>query len=139
MTQHSSQIAIVGLATMGQNFALNLARNGIAVTVFNITRDLIDATMARREPAMRMVAAHSHAEVVATLERPRKILLLVRAGSPVDETIAKFLPHLEAGDILIDSGNSHPDETERRSAELSAKGIRFVGMGISGGEEGALH
>ena len=139
MTQAPSQIAIVGLATMGQNFALNLARNGIAVTVFNITRDLIDATMARKEPSMRMVAAHTHAEVVATLERPRKILLLVRAGSPVDETIAKFLPHLEPGDMLIDSGNSHPDETERRGKELAARGIRFVGMGISGGEEGALH
>ncbi len=139
MTQHPSQIAIVGLATMGQNFALNLARNGIAVTVFNITRDLVDATMARKEPSMRMVAANSHAEVVATLERPRKILLLVRAGSPVDETIAKFLPHLEPGDMIIDSGNSHPDETERRGKDLAAHGVRFVGMGISGGEEGALH
>jgi 6-phosphogluconate dehydrogenase len=133
-----SQIAVIGLAVMGQNLALNIARNGVPVTVFNRTFDRTEATLQRAEPGQRMLGARTPEEVCAQLERPRRVLLLVKAGAPVDSTIEQFLPHLEAGDMIIDAGNSHPDDTERRSRDLEAKGFRFVGMGVSGGEEGAL-
>ncbi len=135
----SSQICVVGLAVMGQNLALNIARNGFPVTVYNRSYDKTEATLARLGQGQRMVGARTPAEVAASLARPRKLLLLVKAGQPVDDTINTFLPHLEPGDLIIDGGNSHPDDTERRSRELSAKGFRFVGMGVSGGEEGALN
>jgi 6-phosphogluconate dehydrogenase len=134
-----SQICVVGLAVMGQNLALNIARNGFPVTVYNRSFDKTEATLARCAPGWRMVAARTPQEVAASLQRPRKLLLLVKAGQPVDDTIATFLPVLEAGDLIVDTGNSHPDDTERRARELSAKGLRFVGMGVSGGEEGALN
>ncbi|MCA8952248.1 MAG: NADP-dependent phosphogluconate dehydrogenase [Planctomycetes bacterium] len=133
-----SVISVVGLATMGQNLALNIARNGFPVTVYNRSHDKTEATMARVEPGQQVVAATTPAEVAASLERPRRVLLLVKAGKPVDLTIESFLPVLEPGDMIIDAGNSHPDDTDRRARELAAKGFRFVGMGVSGGEEGAL-
>ncbi|MCA8964037.1 MAG: NADP-dependent phosphogluconate dehydrogenase [Planctomycetes bacterium] len=135
----SSQICVVGLAVMGQNLALNIARNGFPVTVYNRSYDKTEATLARLGKGEKMVGAKTPAEVAASLARPRKLLLLVKAGQPVDDTIASFLPHLSPGDLIIDGGNSHPDDTERRSRELSAQGFRFVGMGVSGGEEGALN
>jgi 6-phosphogluconate dehydrogenase len=135
----TSQIAVVGLATMGQNLALNIARNGFPVTVYNRSHDKTAATLARLGAGQKMVGAKTPQEVAASLVRPRKLILLVKAGQPVDDTIASFLPVLQAGDMLVDTGNSHPDDTERRSRELSAKGFRFVGMGVSGGEEGALN
>jgi 6-phosphogluconate dehydrogenase len=134
----SSQICVVGLATMGQNLALNIARNGFPVTVYNRSYDKTAATLARCGQGERMVGARTPQEVAASLQRPRQVLLLVKAGQPVDDTIAQFLPVLEAGDLIIDAGNSHPDDTVRRSRDLAAKGFRFVGMGVSGGEEGAL-
>ncbi len=137
--ERTSEICVVGLATMGQNLALNIARNGFPVTVWNRSWDKTEATLARCKPGWRMVGAKTPQEVAASLKRPRKLLLLVKAGSPVDDTIATFLPFLEAGDLVIDTGNSHPDDTERRARELAAKGFRFVGMGVSGGEEGALN
>jgi 6-phosphogluconate dehydrogenase len=137
--QASSQICVVGLATMGQNLALNIARNGFPVTVYNRSFDKTEATLARVGQGERMIAARTPQEACASLLRPRKVLLLVKAGDPVDQTIASFLPHLQPGDLIIDTGNSHPDDTERRSKELAAKGFRFVGMGVSGGEEGALN
>jgi 6-phosphogluconate dehydrogenase len=124
---------------MGQNLALNIARNGFPVTVWNRSPDKTDATLARLGPGQKMFGARTPQEVAASLVRPRKLILLVKAGQPVDDTIATFLPVLQPGDLLVDTGNSHPDDTERRSRELSAKGFRFVGMGVSGGEEGALH
>ena len=133
-----SSICVVGLATMGQNLALNIARNGFGVTVFNRSYGKTEATLARVGDGQLMIGAKTPAEVAASLERPRKIILLVKAGQPVDQTIATFLPVLEPGDLIIDTGNSHPDDTERRAQELTAKGFRFVGMGVSGGEEGAL-
>jgi 6-phosphogluconate dehydrogenase len=134
----TSQIAVVGLATMGQNLALNIARNGFPVTVYNRSYDKTEATLQRCGPGERMVGARTPAEVVASLQRPRKLLLLVKAGQPTDATIQAFAPLLEPGDLIIDTGNSHPDDTDRRTQELAARGLRFVGMGVSGGEEGAL-
>lgn len=133
-----AQIAVVGLATMGQNLALNIARNGFPVAIYNRSYDKTEATLARVEKGFRVAGAHTPQELVKLLAKPRKVLLLVKAGQPVDDTIAQFLPHLEPGDMIIDAGNSHPDDTERRSRELPLRGIRFVGMGVSGGEEGAL-
>ncbi|MGK0156446.1 MAG: 6-phosphogluconate dehydrogenase [Neolewinella sp.] len=137
--QANSQICVVGLAVMGQNLALNIARNGFPITVFNRTFDRTEATLARCEESYQMFGAKTPEEACASLVRPRKVLLLVKAGDPVDATIATFLPHLQAGDMIIDAGNSHPDDTERRATELAAKGFRFIGMGVSGGEEGALN
>jgi 6-phosphogluconate dehydrogenase len=137
--QATSQIAVVGLAVMGQNLALNIARNGFPVTVFNRSFDKTEATLARCGPGYKMVGAKTPQEAAASLVRPRKLILLVKAGQPVDDTIATFLPVLQPGDMLVDTGNSHPDDTERRARELTAKGFRFVGMGVSGGEEGALN
>ena len=134
----NAQLCVVGLATMGQNLALNVARNGFCVAVYNRSYDKTEATLARVEPGWQMIGAKTPQEVVRALAKPRRVLLLVKAGQPVDDTIAQFLPHLEAGDMIIDAGNSHPDDTERRSRELHQKGFRFVGMGVSGGEEGAL-
>jgi 6-phosphogluconate dehydrogenase len=136
--QATSQICVVGLATMGQNLALNIARNGFPVTVYNRSFDKTEATLARCGPGERMFGAKTPQEAAASLVRPRKLILLVKAGQPVDDTIATFLPSLQAGDLIVDTGNSHPDDTERRARELTAKGFRFVGMGVSGGEEGAL-
>ncbi|MBL8756656.1 MAG: NADP-dependent phosphogluconate dehydrogenase [Planctomycetes bacterium] len=137
--QATSQIAVIGLATMGQNLALNIARNGFPVTVYNRSYDKTEATLARCQPGWRMVGAKTPQEVAASLVRPRKLILLVKAGQPVDDTIATFLPVLQPGDLIVDTGNSHPDDTERRVKELAAKGFRFTGMGVSGGEEGALN
>ena len=124
---------------MGQNLALNIARNGFPITVFNRSHDKTEATLARAEAGYRMIGAKTPEEACASLVRPRKVLLLVKAGAPVDATIETFLPHLQAGDMIIDAGNSHPDDTDRRAVELGGKGFRFVGMGVSGGEEGALN
>jgi 6-phosphogluconate dehydrogenase len=137
--QANSQIAVIGLAVMGQNLALNIAKNGFPVTVYNRSFDKTEATLARLGPGQRMVGAKTPQEVAASLVRPRKLILLVKAGQPVDDTIATFLPVLQAGDLIVDTGNSHPDDTERRGRELAQKGFRFTGMGVSGGEEGALN
>jgi len=137
--QANSQICVVGLAVMGQNLALNIARNGFPTTVFNRSFEKTEATLARCEEGYEMFGAKTPEEACASLVRPRKVLLLVKAGAPVDATIKTFLPHLQSGDMIIDAGNSHPDDTERRSVELAEKGFRFVGMGVSGGEEGALN
>src|SRR5262245_19108636 len=134
----NSQIAVVGLSTMGQNLALPISRNGFPVTVYNRSFDKTEATMARAERGFRMTAARTPQELAASLQRPRQVLLLVKAGQPVDDTIGSLLPVLERGDLIIDAGNSHPDDTERRGRELQQRGFRFVGMGVSGGEEGAL-
>jgi len=137
--QATSQICVVGLAVMGQNLALNIARNGIPVTVYNRSPDKTEATLARKAKNEPMVGARTIQEVAGSLQRPRRLLLLVKAGQPVDDTITTFLPVLEPGDLIIDTGNSHPDDTERRARHLQQAGFRFVGMGVSGGEEGALN
>src|SRR5205823_7139314 len=133
-----SVIALVGLATMGMNLARNLARNGFGVSVYNRTTSRVDDFMKRYGTEGDFTAAHSPEELVRQLDKPRRILMMVKAGPPVDETIDHLAPYLEAGDILIDGGNSYFLDTVRRGKALEARGLRFIGTGVSGGEEGAL-
>ncbi len=132
------KLALTGLGTMGANLARNAARKGHSVVVHNRTPEKTDAFLKKFTGEGQFTAAHSPKEVCAALTSPRVIILMVKAGDAVDEVIAEFLPHLGKGDILIDAGNSHYRDTERREKSLSEKGIHFVGMGVSGGEEGAL-
>jgi len=133
-----SNIGLVGLAVMGQNFVLNLASRNIAVSVYNRTRDTTENFIKENAEKTNIKATYDLKEFVSSLEVPRKIILLVKAGRPVDDMINQILPYLEKNDILIDSGNSFFKDTERRMIELAAKGIEYIGMGISGGEKGAL-
>jgi 6-phosphogluconate dehydrogenase len=130
---------VIGLAVMGENIALNVERNGFPIAVYNRSREKTDAFMAQRAPGRNVKAAFSLEEFVASLERPRKILVMVQAGKPVDAVIAQLKPLLDEGDIIIDGGNSWFEDTERRTQELEPAGLRFIGMGVSGGEEGALN
>lgn len=131
-------VGVVGLAVMGENLALNIERNGFAPAVYNRTAARTEEFLAKRALGTDILGTFSIEEFVAALERPRRILLMVKAGSPVDAVIEELAPWLEPGDILIDGGNSLFTDTERRSRELAGRGFNFVGMGVSGGEEGAL-
>ena len=133
-----SDIGLVGLAVMGENLVLNMVSKGFQVSVFNRTTARVDEFLAGQAAGKAVKGTYSLAELAASLERPRRIMLMVKAGKPVDEMIEQILPYLEQGDILIDGGNSFFEDTRRRFKALAAKGIRFVGMGVSGGEEGAL-
>jgi len=133
-----SQIGLVGLAVMGENLALNIERNGFPITIYNRTTDKTEALLAGRAKGKNFVGAKTVQELVASLERPRRIILMVKAGAPVDDMIKQLTPLLEPGDIIIDGGNSHFSDTRRRDAEVKAKGFQFIGSGVSGGEEGAL-
>lgn len=130
---------VIGLAVMGENLALNVERNGFPISVYNRTAEKTETFMATRAQGKNVVAAYSLQDFVASLERPRKILIMVQAGKPVDAVINQLIPFLEEGDILIDGGNSWYEDTERRTQELEPQGFRFIGMGVSGGEEGALN
>lgn len=130
------QIGIVGMAVMGKNLALNISDHGFSIAIFNRTVSTA-LDVARENPKSDIVVAKTAEEFVASLETPRKIILMVKAGKAVDETIAAFLPYLESGDLLIDAGNSYYQDTIRRQKTLEEKGFRFMGMGVSGGEEGA--
>jgi 6-phosphogluconate dehydrogenase len=134
----AAHVGLIGLAVMGQNLALNIERNGFPIAVFNRTgartKEFIEGPAAGKQ----FTPTYALEELVASLERPRRIILMVQAGKPVDEQIAKLRPLLEAGDILIDAGNSLFQDTERRHNELDGTGLNYVGMGVSGGEEGAL-
>ncbi len=130
---------VIGLAVMGENLALNVERNGFPIAVYNRSREKTDAFMANRAGGKNVIAAYSIEEFVAALERPRKILIMVKAGEPVDATIAQLKPLLDEGDILIDGGNSLFTDTQRRAKDLEAAKFTFIGMGVSGGEEGALN
>lgn len=136
-----AQLGLVGLAVMGQNLVLNLLDHGARVAVYNRTRDVTDAFLARAGAAAAargdLLGAGSLAELVGALERPRRVMLLVRAGAPVDAVLDDLVPLLEAGDVVIDGGNSHPDDTVRRGARLAERGLHYLGTGVSGGEEGA--
>lgn len=137
MAQQS--FGVIGLAVMGENLALNVERNGFPVAVYNRTPEKTDAFMAERAPGKNVKATYSLEDFVNALERPRKILIMVKAGAPVDAVINQLKPLLDEGDIIIDGGNSFHVDTARRTRELESAGFRFIGMGVSGGEEGALN
>jgi 6-phosphogluconate dehydrogenase len=130
---------LIGLAVMGENLALNIERNGFSVSVYNRTSSRTDEFMTQRAQGRQIQATYTPEEFVASLARPRRILVMVKAGDPVDKVIQQLKPMLEAGDIVIDGGNSLYGDTVRRTQELEAEGLRFIGMGVSGGEEGALN
>ncbi|MFO0956760.1 MAG: decarboxylating NADP(+)-dependent phosphogluconate dehydrogenase [Isosphaeraceae bacterium] len=134
----AADIGLIGLAVMGENLVLNMESHGFTVAVFNRTTSKVDAFVGGRGQGKKIIGTHDVAELVAALKRPRKIMIMVKAGAPVDEVIDELVPLLEPGDILIDGGNSHYPDTTRRARDLSARGILFVGTGVSGGEEGAL-
>ncbi|MEB3190815.1 MAG: decarboxylating NADP(+)-dependent phosphogluconate dehydrogenase [Snowella sp.] len=129
---------VIGLAVMGENLALNVESRGFPIAVYNRSPEKTQTFMATRAQGKDVKAAYSLEEFVQTLERPRKILVMVKAGSPVDAVIEQLKPLLEAGDMIIDGGNSLYEDTERRTKDLESTGLGFVGMGVSGGEEGAL-
>jgi 6-phosphogluconate dehydrogenase len=130
---------VIGLAVMGENLALNVERNGFPIAVYNRTEQKTKDFMATRAQGKQVKAAFTIQEFVDSLERPRKILLMVQAGAPVDKVIEQLKPLLEAGDVIIDGGNSLYEDTERRTKDLEGSGLTFIGMGVSGGEEGALN
>ena len=133
-----ADIAVVGLAVMGENLILNMASKGFTVACFNRTTSKVDAFIAGRAQGKTIVGCHSVQEMVATLAKPRKVMVLIKAGDPIDAFIEQVLPHLEAGDIIIDGGNSHFPDTMRRTEYVESKGMLYIGTGVSGGEEGAL-
>jgi len=137
MTQQN--FGLIGLAVMGENLALNVERNGFSLSVYNRSRDKTDTFISGRAAGKNIVGTFSIEEFVASLERPRKILIMVKAGGPVDAVIDQLKPLLEPGDMIIDGGNSLYEDTDRRVADLESAGLRFIGMGVSGGEEGALN
>jgi len=133
-----SNIGLVGLAVMGQNLVLNIERNGFSVAVYNRTAARTEEFMAGSAKGKMVQAAYAVEELVDALERPRKIMLMVKAGPPVDATIEQLKPYLEPGDLIVDGGNSFFGDTERRAEELAKAGINYIGTGVSGGEYGAL-
>jgi 6-phosphogluconate dehydrogenase len=136
-TTPQGDIGLIGLAVMGQNLVLNMNDHGYTVVVYNRTTSKVDEFLANEAKGTKIQGAHSIQELVAKLKRPRRIMMLVKAGKPVDDFIAQITPHLEPGDIIIDGGNSLFEDTNRRQRELEAKGLLFIGTGVSGGEEGA--
>ena len=137
MTEPVADIALIGLAVMGQNLVLNINDHGFTVAVYNRTVSKVDDFLKHEAKKTKIVGAHSIPELVAMLKRPRRVMMLVKAGSAVDEFIEQLIPHLEPGDIIIDGGNSHFPDSIRRTKYLESKGLLFIGTGVSGGEEGA--
>ncbi|HEX5177468.1 MAG TPA: decarboxylating NADP(+)-dependent phosphogluconate dehydrogenase [Chthoniobacteraceae bacterium] len=136
---NSCDIGLIGLAVMGENLVLNMESKGFSVAVFNRTTSVTEKFAAGRAKGKQIVACKTVEEFVAALKRPRKAQIMVKAGAPVDAVIAQLVPLLEPGDIIIDGGNSLWTDTQRREKALADKGIRYFGVGVSGGEEGALH
>ena len=133
-----ADIGLIGLAVMGENLVLNMESKGFTVAVFNRTVAKVDAFIEGRGAGKNFIGCHSIEELCANLERPRKVMMLVKAGQAVDDFIEKIIPHLEEGDIIIDGGNSHYSDTIRRTKRIESQGLLYVGTGVSGGEEGAL-
>ncbi|KAI4326862.1 hypothetical protein L6164_019387 [Bauhinia variegata] len=134
-----SRIGLAGLAVMGQNLALNIGEKGFPISVYNRTTSKVDETVdrARKEGGLPLFGQYNPRDFILSLERPRSVIILVKAGAPVDQTIASLSEHMESGDCIIDGGNEWYENTERRIREVSDKGILYLGMGVSGGEEGA--
>ena len=133
-----SDIGLIGLAVMGENLVLNMESKGFRVTVYNRTTQKVDDFLAGRARGKNIAGAHTIEELVKSLARPRKIMIMVKAGKAVDDMIETLIPHLEKGDIIIDGGNTHFPDTNRRTATVESKGLLYIGTGVSGGEEGAL-
>ncbi|MCK4295532.1 MAG: NADP-dependent phosphogluconate dehydrogenase, partial [Candidatus Marinimicrobia bacterium] len=131
-------IGLIGLAVMGENLVLNIENHGFSVAVFNRTISKVDRFLENRAKGKNIKGCHSIEELVSSLKKPRKVMLMVKAGQPVDSFIDKLIPHLDKGDIVIDGGNSNFIDTIRRTKNLEDKGLLFIGTGVSGGEEGAL-
>ena len=135
----NADIALIGLAVMGQNLILNMNDHGFVVVAYNRTVEKVDQFLGNEAKGTKVLGAHSVQEMVAQLKKPRRVMMLVKAGKPVDEFIEQLLPHLEAGDIIIDGGNSLFEDTNRRVKYVESKGLLYIGTGVSGGEEGARH
>src|SRR5205823_5274615 len=138
MSAATADIGLIGLAVMGENLVLNMESHGYTVAVFNRTQARVDAFVTGRAKGKKIVGTHSVKELVAALKKPRKVMLMVKAGPAVDQVIEEVAPLLEPGDILIDGGNTHYPDTTRRTKALKARGLLYIGTGVSGGEEGAL-
>lgn len=132
-----ADIGLIGLAVMGQNLVLNMNDHGYTVAVYNRTTSKVDQFLENEAKGTQVIGAHSLEDLTALLKRPRRVMLMIKAGDPVDWAIESLLPHLEPGDIIIDGGNSHFPDTIRRTQYLANKGLHFIGAGVSGGEEGA--
>lgn len=137
MTQ-KCDIGLIGLAVMGENLALNIESRGYSIAVYNRTVSKVDELMAGRAKGKNFVGCHSLQELVDSLASPRKVMLMVKAGAAVDDFIEQLIPLLSPGDVIIDGGNTHFTETERRTQYVESKGLLYIGTGVSGGEEGAL-
>jgi 6-phosphogluconate dehydrogenase len=135
----NADIALIGLAVMGQNLILNMNDHGFTVVAYNRTVEKVDHFLANEAKGTKVIGTHSIEEMVKLLKRPRRVMLMVKAGKPVDEFIEQLLPYLEPGDIIIDGGNSLFDDTSRRVKYVESKGLLYIGTGVSGGEEGARH
>jgi len=133
-----ADIGLIGLAVMGENLVLNMESKGFTVAVYNRTTEKVDRFVNGRGRGKNIIGTHSPEELVQNLERPRKVMLLVKAGKPVDDFIEMLIPLLDEGDIIIDGGNSHFPDTIRRTKYVESKGLLYIGTGVSGGEEGAL-
>jgi len=134
----NADIGLIGLAVMGENLALNIESRGFRIAVYNRTTSKVDELLAGRAKGKTFTGCHSLEELVQSLARPRKVMLMVKAGPAVDEFIEKLIPLLEPGDVIIDGGNTHFADTERRTRYVESKGLLYIGTGVSGGEEGAL-
>jgi len=138
MSKEISDIGVIGIAVMGENLILNMESKGFHVTAYNRTVDKVERFVEGRAKGKNIYGAHSIEDLIGSLKTPRKIMLMVKAGKPVDDFIELLIPHLDKGDIIIDGGNSHFPDTERRVKYVESKGLYFIGSGVSGGEEGAL-
>jgi len=137
-TKAKADLGLIGLAVMGENLVLNFESRGYTVAVYNRTTSKVDDFVGGRAKGKKIIGAHDQKEFVQLLKSPRKILIMVQAGAPVDAVIKGLLPLLDKGDILIDGGNSNFEDTNRRTDDLTKQGFLFIGTGVSGGEEGAL-
>jgi 6-phosphogluconate dehydrogenase len=133
-----ADIGLIGLAVMGENLVLNLESKGFTVAVYNRSTEKVDRFIQGRAKGKQILGAHSLEELVSNLERPRKVMLMIKAGAAVDASIDALIPLLEEGDIIIDGGNTHFPDTDRRTKYVESKGLLYIGTGVSGGEEGAL-
>ncbi|MES2391057.1 MAG: decarboxylating NADP(+)-dependent phosphogluconate dehydrogenase [Acidobacteriota bacterium] len=137
MASATCDIGLIGLAVMGQNLVLNMNDHGFKVCVFNRTTSKVDEFLAQEAKGTQVEGSHSIEEMCSKLKTPRRVMIMVKAGTVVDQTIEQIIPHLEKGDIIIDGGNSLYTDSERRTKELAEKGLHYIGTGVSGGEEGA--